>query len=87
MVRMGSRVGGVKELVRQHELIHDGMDQFENYLKKVLRGEEELDMRVLKELMGCGDVLWMHLDEEVETLGAENMRRYWSLEEMRSMPM
>jgi hypothetical protein len=31
-------------------------------------------------------VLWEHLDEEVKTLGADNMRRYWSLDEMKRMP-
>ena len=34
-----------------------------------------------------GGVLWQHLDEEVEQLGAENMRRFWTLEEMGRMPM
>jgi len=45
-------------------------------------------LRVLREKMDSwGEVLWKHLDQEVETLGAENMRKYWTLEEMRKMPM
>jgi hypothetical protein len=36
---------------------------------------------------GFGKVLWQHLDEEVQTLKAENMRQYWSVEEMRRLPM
>lgn len=76
------------ELLRQHKEIHNGMDVFEEYLKKCKNGETELELRVMKEKMDSwGEVLWKHLDQEVKTLGAENMRQYWSLEEMRRMPM
>jgi len=76
------------ELLRQHQAIHAGMDIFEEYLNKCRSGETELDLRVLKTKMDSwGDVLWKHLDQEVKTLGAENMRKYWTLEEMRRMPM
>ena len=40
-----------------------------------------------KILDSFGAVLWQHLDDEVKELGAENMRKYWTLEEMRRMPM
>jgi hemerythrin-like domain-containing protein len=76
------------ELLRQHREIHKGMDEFEEYLNRCRSGETELELRVMKEKMDSwGEVLWKHLDQEVETLGAENMRKYWSLEEMRRMPM
>jgi hemerythrin-like domain-containing protein len=76
------------ELLRQHKEIHRGMDIFEEYLNKCRSGETELELRVLKEKMdGWGEVLWKHLDQEVKTLGAENMRRYWTVDEMRRMPM
>jgi hemerythrin-like domain-containing protein len=76
------------ELLRQHKEIHKGMDEFEEYLNDVRRGEKELELSVMKTKMDSwGEVLWKHLDQEVKTLGAENMRRYWSLEEMRRMPM
>lgn len=82
------KTGGSAELIRQHEIIHVGMDEFEDYLNRVLSGEESLEMGKMKEKMDSwGEVLWKHLDEEVVTLGAENMRRYWSKEEMRRMPM
>ncbi|APA08200.1 hypothetical protein sscle_03g029700 [Sclerotinia sclerotiorum 1980 UF-70] len=75
------------ELLRQHGEIHAGMDIMQTYLEKCRDGETELNLRVLGEKMdGFGEVLWKHLDQEVETLGAENMRRYWSKEEMRRMP-
>ncbi|TGO22253.1 hypothetical protein BPAE_0176g00180 [Botrytis paeoniae] len=76
------------ELLRQHREIHKGMDVMQEYLEKCRDGETELSLKVLGEKMdGFGEVLWKHLDQEVEALGAENMRRYWSREEMRRMPM
>jgi hemerythrin-like domain-containing protein len=76
------------ELLRQHKEIHKGLDGFEEYLKKCRSGETELDLKTLKLKMDTwGEVLWKHLDQEVKTLGAENMRKYWTLEEMRRMPM
>ncbi|KAH6684218.1 hypothetical protein B0J14DRAFT_466340 [Halenospora varia] len=76
------------ELLRQHKDIHKGMDAFEEYLDSVKCGERELELSVMKEKMDCwGEVLWQHLDQEVRTLGAENMRKYWTVEEMRRMPM
>lgn len=76
------------ELLRQHKEIHKGMDQFGEYLEGCRSGELDFELAVLKQKMDSwGEVLWTHLDQEVKTLGAENMRRYWSLEEMRRMPM
>ncbi|KAH7321771.1 hypothetical protein BKA65DRAFT_408650 [Rhexocercosporidium sp. MPI-PUGE-AT-0058] len=76
------------ELLRQHKEIHKGMDEFEAYLERCRSGETELQLGVLKGKMDSwGEVLWTHLEQEVKTLGAENMRRYWTVEEMRRMPM
>ncbi|KAI0859141.1 hypothetical protein F4860DRAFT_484029 [Xylaria cubensis] len=76
------------ELLRQHVEIHRGMDGLRAYLRSCLSGETELQMSALKaQLDTWGTVLWTHLDQEVKTLGAENMRRYWSLDEMRKMRM
>ena len=76
------------ELIQQHREIHAGMDAFEDYVRKCRTGETELDLSALKAQMDTwGKVLWQHLDEEVKALGADNMRKYWSLEEMRRMRM
>ena len=67
------------ELLRQHKQIHEGMEKLEAYLESVRSGERELELSVMKERMevgGWGEVLWTHLDHEVKTLGAENMRKY-----------
>ncbi|PMD43322.1 hypothetical protein L207DRAFT_388044, partial [Hyaloscypha variabilis F] len=76
------------ELLRQHKEIHKGMDEFEEYLEGCRSGEHELSLSALKTKMDTwGTVLWTHLEQEVKTLGAENMRKYWTIEEMRRMPM
>lgn len=75
-----------KELLAQHREIHKGMDKMEEYLKKCNSGEIELRLADLKIIMDSfGAVLWQHLDQEVKTLGAENMRRYWSKDEMQRL--
>ncbi|KAH8910317.1 hypothetical protein BR93DRAFT_966333 [Coniochaeta sp. PMI_546] len=79
---------GAAELLQQHKQIHAGMDVFEEYLRKCRSGETELELSVMKEKMDMwGDVLLKHLDQEVKTLGAENMRRYWTIAEVRAMPI
>lgn len=79
---------GAAELLRQHREIHKGMDLLQGYLQDCQSGERDLDMATLKSKMeSWGDVLWKHLDQEVATLGAENMRKYWTIDEMRRIPM
>lgn len=76
-----------EHLIGQHALIHEGLDRLEEYLEKCLAGETELRLPEMKDVMdGFGEVLWQHLDDEVRDLGAENMRRYWSKQEMLDMP-
>ena len=76
------------DLLTQHKQIHLGLDKLEKYLDECERGERELRLQELKEILDSfGTVLWQHLDDEVKELEAENMRRYWSLEEMRRIPM
>lgn len=76
------------ELLTQHKQIHAGLDKFEDYLTDCRIGKRELRMNELKELMDLfGTVLWQHLDDEVDQLKAENMRKYWSLDEVNRLVM
>lgn len=76
------------ELIRQHRLIHNGMDEMVEYLRQCKSKECELELSVLKEKMDpWGDVLLKHLEQEVRDLSAENMRKYWTLQELRSIPI
>ncbi|WPH04478.1 Hypothetical protein R9X50_00736900 [Acrodontium crateriforme] len=76
------------ELLTQHKHIHHGLDRFEKYINECRSGERELRLDEMKAVMDTfGTVLWEHLDDEVRELGAEKMRLYWTVEEMRRMPM
>ena len=76
------------ELLQQHKAIHEGMEVMEEYLRQSRNGEVDFSMPVLKAKMDTwGAVLWKHLDQEVEALGAENVRKYWTIEEVRKIPM
>lgn len=76
------------DLLKQHKQIHAGLEKLESYLEKCRTGEEDMRREEIKRLMeSFGAVLWKHLDEEVQTLKADNMRKYWSLDEMRRLPM
>jgi hypothetical protein len=76
------------ELLSQHKEIHAGLEKLQEYLEECRNGGRELRLQELKVVMdGFGQVLWQHMDDEVKELGAENMRKYWSLEDMRRMPM
>lgn len=73
-------------LISQHELIHEGLVKLEEYLDECRGGIRELRLPELKEVLDTfGEVLWAHLDDEVRMLGAENMRRYWSKEEVTAL--
>ncbi|KAI9665502.1 MAG: hypothetical protein M1831_001644 [Alyxoria varia] len=88
---LGSRMpafGPDGEPLKQHEQIHQGLKEMEKYLLACKHGERGLAREDLKVKMeSWGQVLWQHMDDEVWQLGAERMRKYWSLEEMRRMPM
>lgn len=76
------------ELLSQHKEIHKGLDRLEEYLTACRTGEKELRLSEMKGVLdGFGKVLWQHLDDEVKQLGAENMRKYWTIEEIQRMPM
>ncbi|KAH7098897.1 hypothetical protein BKA62DRAFT_744308 [Auriculariales sp. MPI-PUGE-AT-0066] len=66
-----------------HKGIHDGIDKLGEL---VLRWRTEPSAYSPTELRGCldsfRDVLFRHLDEEVNDLKASNMRKYWTLDEM-----
>lgn len=75
-------------LLTQHKEIDKGLNLFEAYLQKCSTGEIDLRLEELKVLMdGFGEVLWAHLDDEVKELSAENMEKYWTIDEMKRMPM
>jgi hypothetical protein len=76
------------QLLTQHKQIHAGVERLEEYIDQCRSGEKNLRFAELKSILDSfGGVLWSHLDDEVKELGANNMRQYWSLQEMRNMPL
>ena len=77
-----------EHLINQHKQIHKGLEDMETYLDKCRSGEIELQLKELKTVMdGFGKVLWDHLDDEVRELGAENMRKFWTRDEMKKLQL
>ncbi|OLN81996.1 hypothetical protein CCHL11_09253 [Colletotrichum chlorophyti] len=75
-------------LLQQHRQIHQGLEGLQEYLENCRSRRSTFDHAVLKSKMDSwGDVLLLHLDQEVEMLGAEHMRKYWTLEEIMEMPL
>lgn len=71
----------------QHKDIHSGLDRVQSYLEACQKGESDLQREKLQQLMDVfGKVLWQHMDDEVRELGAENMKEYWTEQEMKSLP-
>lgn len=75
-----------ERMLAQHEVLHAGLKRLEAYLLECKYVEKEMRLSEVKEIMdGFGEGLWGHLDEEVRKLGAENMRRFWTLEEVEGI--
>ncbi|KAF8244341.1 hypothetical protein K440DRAFT_610061 [Wilcoxina mikolae CBS 423.85] len=73
-----------RELVEQHKVIHEGLDKVKKYLAECRDGEREFDKQELRERMDTfGETLRSHMDDEVKALGAEEMRKYWTVDEVR----
>lgn len=71
----------------QHAELHKGLDVMQAYVHGVHRGEYPLRREGLRRIMDSfGDLLWSHMDEEVVELGAENMSRFWSKDEVARLP-
>ncbi|KAF9820299.1 hypothetical protein IEO21_01513 [Rhodonia placenta] len=74
--------------VKSHEAIHEGLDRLSVLIKK---WTAEPSTYSPAEMRGCLDswreVLFTHLDQEVEDLSGENMKKHWKLEELDMIPM
>lgn len=76
------------ELLTQHKAIHEGVERLEKYIGEVKTSKRDLRLEELRDILeSFGTVLWSHLDDEVKQLEPENMKKYWSLEEVQRLPM
>ncbi|RHZ61565.1 hypothetical protein CDV55_104254 [Aspergillus turcosus] len=68
-----------RHLTDQHDEIEQGIEIIQTYLTDCERRSEWFDVDALRTMMeGVQETLLAHLDDEVEALGAENMRRGWT---------
>ncbi|SGY13623.1 BQ5605_C010g05916 [Microbotryum silenes-dioicae] len=79
---------GMEEHLEEHEQIHAGMDRYQDYIRAARATPTAFSPEKLREIMGSmGPILFYHLDAEVETLKADNLKRYYTLDEVRRLPM
>jgi hypothetical protein len=72
----------------QHHTIHSGLAKLSLLVAKWSDDPKSYSPTEMKEcLESFREELFMDLDEEVANLGADNMKRYWTLEEMDRFPM
>ncbi|KAJ6625596.1 hemerythrin HHE cation binding domain-containing protein [Mycena sp. CBHHK59/15] len=74
--------------IDSHKGIHKGLDELSTLVhnfKKEPSTYSPAQMRAC--LDGFREVLFSHLDEEVNDLRGENLKKYWTLEELESIPM
>ncbi|KDE07590.1 hypothetical protein MVLG_02056 [Microbotryum lychnidis-dioicae p1A1 Lamole] len=77
-----------EEHLEEHEQIHAGMDRYQDYIRAARATPTAFSPEKLREIMGLmGPILFYHLDAEVETLKADNLKRYYTLDEVRRLPM
>ncbi|KLO09122.1 hypothetical protein SCHPADRAFT_1000496 [Schizopora paradoxa] len=68
---------------KSHDGIHKGLDELGTHLATWRSAPTTYSPETLRKCLDSfGDVLLRHLDEEVKDLQAENMKKYWKLEEV-----
>jgi len=71
-----------------HEGIHKGLDALGGHLTAWRSTPTTYSPETLRECLDSfGGVLLRHLDEEVQDLQAENMKKYWKIEEVDRIAM
>jgi len=74
--------------IKSHQGIHKGLDALEALLKKWKADPKEYSPEDMKACLDSWrEVLFVHLDEEVRDLSGENMKKYWTLQELERIPM
>jgi len=73
---------------QSHKGIHDGLDAMGKLIKSYKEDPTSYSPEKMRECLDSfRDVLMRHLDEEVQDLQAENMKKYWTLKEVEQILM
>jgi len=71
------------EHLHSHKGIHDGLDRLDALLSKYKSDPASYSPDEMKACLDSWrEVLFRHLDEEVADLRGENLRKYWTLQEV-----
>ncbi|KAJ6606039.1 hemerythrin/HHE cation-binding motif-containing protein [Mycena vulgaris] len=74
--------------IDSHKGIHKGIDELAALVAKYKTQPSTYSPTEMRACLdGFREVLFVHLDEEVNDLRGENMKKYWTLEELESIPM
>lgn len=74
--------------IKSHHAIHDGLDKLGALIAKWLAEPSAYDPQEMRACLDAWrEVLFRHLDEEVQDLRGENMKKYWTLEEVDRIVM
>ncbi|EJD02598.1 uncharacterized protein FOMMEDRAFT_19894 [Fomitiporia mediterranea MF3/22] len=73
---------------KSHEGIHDGLVKLGAITREFRENPTSYSPERMRECLDSfRDVLMKHLDEEVEDLRGENLKKYWTLEELDKIPI
>lgn len=75
--------------IKAHKGIHDGLERYQAYINSCKADPDNYDGEKLRSIMDSfHDVLFNHLDEEVEDLGAASVQKAgFTLDELKRFPM
>jgi len=76
------------EHLESHKGIHDGIARLAVLLSKYRSKPASYSSTEMKECLDSWrEVLYRHLDEEVADLQADNLRKYWTLQDLQRIPI
>jgi len=73
---------------KEHDEMHAGLEKYHKYLQQCHKSHNEWSAARLRENMAFFEqTLFDHMDAEVQTLGADSLRRAgWTLAELKTLP-
>jgi hemerythrin-like domain-containing protein len=81
-------IGADEVHIKSHRAIHDGLENLEKLVAKWKAEPSKYSPTEMRACLdGFRDVLFDHLDEEVEDLRGQNLKKYMTLEQLATIPI
>ncbi|TBU45900.1 hypothetical protein BD309DRAFT_955141 [Dichomitus squalens] len=72
--------------LKSHQAIHHGVEALQKLVRKWQDEPSTYDPKAMRDCLDSWrEVLFNHLDQEVKDLSGENMKKYWTLEELEQL--